>query len=81
MVNFSGLTTELLLKPIVIFSQNWQLNQHLSQKIAQFVQRIYTTCNIDFTRKMTPLPKLSLHNMIFWIKITIFQQMKYFNEN
>ena len=55
------------------FSQNWQLNQHLSQKIAQFVQRIYTTCIIDFTRKMTLLPKISL-NKIFWIKISIFQQ-------
>ena len=30
---------------------------------------------------MTLLPKISLHKIIFWIKITIFQQMKYFNEN
>ena len=30
---------------------------------------------------MTHLPEVSLNKIIFWIKITIFQQMKYFNEN
>ena len=30
---------------------------------------------------MRLLPKVSLHKMTFWIIITIFQQMKYFNGN
>ena len=37
--------------------------------------------NVDFTRKMTLSPKKSLQKITFSIKITIFQQMKYFNEN
>ena len=50
-------------------------------KIAQFLQRIYTKCNVDFTWKMTLLPKVSLHKMTFRIKIKIIRQMKYFDEN
>ena len=45
---FTELTTNILLKPIVIFAKIDNFN---TQKIAQFLQRIYTKCNVDFTRE------------------------------
>ena len=45
-VIFSEFTTNIVLKPIVIFPK-------INNKIAQFFQRIYTKYNVDFTRKMT----------------------------
>ena len=44
--------------------QNWQLKWHLSQKIAQFLPRSYTKCNVDFTRKMTLAQNIAEQNDI-----------------
>ena len=47
----------------------------LSTKLTPSSENCSTKCNVDFTRKMTLLPKVSLKKMIFWIEITTFQQM------
>ena len=56
---FSEFTTNIVLKPIVIFPKI-----DLSQKIAQFFQRIYTKYNVDFTRKMTLAQNIIAQNDI-----------------
>ena len=40
------------------------MNTFLKKKIAQFLPRIYTKCNVDFTRKMTLAQNIIAQNNI-----------------
>ena len=53
------------------FFLNWQINYFWNQL------SLFSRLTSNFTRKMTLLSKISI-KWYFWIRVTIFQQMKYF---
>ena len=67
------LKVNILLETMLISRKLWLFLWFFS-KNCSISQKIYATWNVNFTRKMTLFSKISPNKIIFWIKITIFQQ-------